>query len=71
MPFYDYQCDQCQHQMSVLQKRGAAGPGPCPVCQTGAMQKQILACSFKLSGTGWYKDGYGGDKAAESSASEA
>ena len=64
MPFYDYACDNCDHSINVLQKRSDPGPGACSKCGQGTMTRQISGCSFALSGTGWYKDGYG-TKAAE------
>ena len=65
MPFYDYSCLNCNHSVTVLQKRTDEAPD-CNVCDSGAMQKQIALCGFSLSGSGWYKDGYKvGDKAAK------
>ena len=68
MPIYDYQCDQCDHHISMFQKRGTPGPGACTACQSGQMQKQILGCNFSLSGSGWYKDGYGSGQQSQSEA---
>ena len=59
MPFYEYRCCACGHELTLLQKRTAPGPGQCARCQKGEMIKCIGGCSFALSGSGWFKDGYG------------
>jgi len=65
MPFYDYVCDNCGFSLNVLQKRSDPGPGKCKECAKGAMVRQISSCGFSLSGSGWYKDGYGSNAKAK------
>ena len=60
MPLYEYECSACGHRVDRLQKSS----DPPPVCDAcdGApvMRKLISRSSFKLNGTGWARDGYGG-----------
>ncbi|MBM93372.1 MAG: transcriptional regulator [Legionellales bacterium] len=58
MPFYDYRCNACSHEVRILQKRTAPGPEHCELCDTGKMEKYIGGCSFALAGGGWFEDGY-------------
>ena len=55
MPIYQYQCDQCDHQMEALQKISDAKLVDCPKCNAPALRKQVTAAAFKLKGTGWYE----------------
>lgn len=54
MPIYKYKCEKCGEVRTVLQSRGDPPPKHCKV----AMVKQVAASSFKLKGTGWYRDNY-------------
>lgn len=66
MPFYDYCCQQCNNQITVLQKRTDAPPASCAACNaTGSMQRQVGLCGFSLNGAGWYKDGYESTKSGQ------
>ena len=55
MPLYDYQCDQCGHDLEVIQKISDAPLSDCPACQAPALRKQMSRAGFRLSGTGWYE----------------
>jgi len=55
MPIYQYQCDQCGHQMEALQKMSDAKLVDCPACEAPALRKMVTAAAFKLKGTGWYE----------------
>jgi len=55
MPIYQYQCDQCNHQMEALQKMSDAKLVDCPACKAPALRKKVTAAAFKLKGTGWYE----------------
>lgn len=55
MPLYDYQCDQCGHELEVIQKISDAPLSDCPACQAPALKKQMSKAGFRLSGTGWYE----------------
>lgn len=59
MPFYDYCCQKCENQITVLQRRNDLPPANCAACgAVDSMQRQIGLCGFSLNGSGWYKDGY-------------
>jgi len=55
MPIYEYQCSICGHQLESLQKLSDAPLTDCPECGKSALQKQISAAGFRLSGGGWYE----------------
>ena len=55
MPIYEYQCTSCGHQMESLQKLSDPPLTDCPECNKPALQKQISAAGFRLSGGGWYE----------------
>ncbi len=59
MPIYEYGCESCEHTFEMIQRIGAAPPEACPSCGQGAVRKLISRTSFRLEGSGWYKDGYG------------
>ena len=63
MPFYDYCCKNCEHEITILQKRTDPNPNSCLKCGSNAMQRQISSCGFSLAGSGWYKDGYSSEAA--------
>lgn len=55
MPIYEYQCTNCGHQLESLQKLSDPPLTDCPECGKPALQKQISAAGFRLSGGGWYE----------------
>jgi putative FmdB family regulatory protein len=55
MPIYEYECQQCGHQLEKLQKFSDAPLVHCPECEQDALKKLISSTSFKLTGTGWYE----------------
>lgn len=55
MPIYQYQCDQCNHELEALQKISDAKLTDCPECGASALRKKVTAAAFKLKGTGWYE----------------
>lgn len=55
MPIYEYQCSSCGHQLESLQKLSDPPLTDCPECAKPALQKQISAAGFRLSGGGWYE----------------
>ena len=77
MPIYQYQCDQCSHEMEAIQKISDAKLVDCPECGAAALRKKVTAAEFKLKGTGWYETDFknsgkkpsssAGDKKPESS----
>ena len=55
MPIYDYQCNQCGHQLEAIQRMSDAPLKECPVCHQSALIKRVSAPSFRLKGGGWYE----------------
>ncbi|ACE83857.1 FmdB family zinc ribbon protein [Cellvibrio japonicus] len=55
MPFYEYQCESCGHELEALQKLSDAPLVDCPACRKSTLKKQISAAGFRLSGGGWYE----------------
>ncbi|MCP5335711.1 MAG: zinc ribbon domain-containing protein [Oceanospirillaceae bacterium] len=55
MPFYEYQCQACGHQLEAMQKMSDAPLTDCPACQKAELKKQISAPAFRLGGSGWYE----------------
>ena len=66
MPFYEYRCDDCGHQMEAMQKMSDAPLTDCPACGKPALVKLISAAGFQLKGSGWYATDFkgGGKKPA-------
>ena len=62
MPFYEYQCQSCQHHLEVLQKITDAPLRKCPSCGKPALTKLISAPVFRLKGSGWYETDFKSDK---------
>ena len=60
MPIYAYRCEQCGHQLELLQKVGAAPPAACPACGAAGLRKQLTAAGFRLKGGGWYETDFKG-----------
>ena len=54
MPIYEYQCDQCGHQLEVLQGVSEKILTECPACHGFTLNKLMSSTSFQLKGTGWY-----------------
>ena len=55
MPIYQYQCDQCSHELEALQKMSDDKLVDCPECGAPSLRKKVTAAAFKLKGTGWYE----------------
>jgi len=62
MPFYEYTCTDCGHEMEVLQKMSDQALEQCPACGQNTLKKLISASAFHLKGTGWYKTDFSGKK---------
>ena len=54
MPIYEYQCDQCNHKLEIIQKISDEPLRFCPECGEETLRKLISSVSFRLKGTGWY-----------------
>ncbi len=55
MPIYAFRCVACGHAFDKLQKMSDPDPAACPQCGAEAVQRQVTAPSFRLSGSGWYE----------------
>ena len=55
MPIYEYQCQDCGHELEKLQKMSDAALTDCPSCDTASLVKKVSAAGFRLKGTGWYE----------------
>ena len=55
MPFYEYRCDKCGHEMEALQKISDEPLVECPECRQPALKKLVSAAGFRLKGGGWYE----------------
>jgi putative FmdB family regulatory protein len=61
MPFYEYQCKQCGHQMEAMQKVNDTPLKKCPECGKPALQRLMSAPVFRLKGSGWYETDFKSD----------
>jgi putative FmdB family regulatory protein len=61
MPFYEYQCKQCGHQLEAMQKVNDAPLRKCPECGKSALQRLMSAPVFRLKGSGWYETDFKSD----------
>ena len=52
MPFYDYVCEKCGHEVEVMHSVHGSGPSACPKCG-GEMKKAITAAAVHFKGSGW------------------
>ena len=61
MPFYEYECKQCGHQLEAMQKVNDAPLKKCPHCGKSALQRLMSAPVFRLKGSGWYATDFKSD----------
>ena len=62
MPIYEYECQDCGHQMDALQKISEPVLVRCPACQKDGLRKLVSAPQFRLKGGGWYETDFKKDK---------
>ena len=55
MPIYEYQCEQCGHELAKLQKMADAPLTECPACHQPTLNRLLSAPGFRLKGGGWYE----------------
>lgn len=55
MPIYEYQCDECGHQLDALQGVNDEPLLECPECAKTSLKRLISAPNFRLKGQGWYE----------------
>jgi putative FmdB family regulatory protein len=61
MPFYEYQCKNCGHELEAMQKVSEAPLRKCPHCGKSQLQRLMSAPVFRLKGGGWYETDFKGD----------
>src|SRR5258708_7096537 len=62
MPFYEYQCKSCGHELEAMQKVSEALLKKCPQCGKAQLTRLMSAPVFRLKGGGWYETDFKGDK---------
>ena len=63
MPIYEYQCQECGHELEAIQRLADDPLTECPACGKQGLKKRVSAPSFRLSGGGWYETDFKtGDK---------
>jgi putative FmdB family regulatory protein len=62
MPFYEYQCKSCGHELEAMQKFSDPPLKKCPDCGKSQLQRLMSAPVFRLKGGGWYETDFKGDK---------
>ena len=62
MPFYEYQCKSCSHELEAMQKVSDAPLKKCPHCGKPQLTRLMSAPVFRLKGGGWYETDFKGDK---------
>lgn len=62
MPFYEYQCKNCGHDIEAMQKVSDPPLKKCPQCGKSQLQRLMSAPVFRLKGGGWYETDFKGDQ---------
>src|ERR1700728_704848 len=62
MPFYEYQCKSCGHELEAMQKVSEPTLKKCPHCGKSQLTRLMSAPVFRLKGGGWYETDFKGDK---------
>ena len=62
MPFYEYQCKSCRHELEAMQKVMDPPLKKCPKCGRSQLQRLMSAPVFRLKGGGWYETDFKGDQ---------
>jgi putative FmdB family regulatory protein len=71
MPFYEYQCKNCGHELEAMQKFSDAPLKKCPHCGKSQLQRLMSAPVFRLKGAGWYETDFKDDKDKKRNLAEA
>src|SRR5580700_10822198 len=61
MPFYEYQCKNCGHDLEAMQKITERPLKKCPHCGKSQLQRLMSAPVFRLKGGGWYETDFKGE----------
>lgn len=62
MPIYEYQCQDCGHELEKIQRMSDPVLVDCPACEQPRLKKLISAAAFRLKGSGWYETDFKQDK---------
>jgi putative FmdB family regulatory protein len=62
MPFYEYQCKNCGHDLEAMQKVNDPPLKKCPECGKSQLTRLMSAPVFRLKGAGWYETDFKGDQ---------
>ncbi|HEX3848914.1 MAG TPA: FmdB family zinc ribbon protein [Steroidobacteraceae bacterium] len=62
MPFYEYQCKNCGHDLEAMQKINDPPLKKCPHCGKSQLERLMSAPVFRLKGGGWYETDFKGDQ---------
>jgi putative FmdB family regulatory protein len=62
MPFYEYQCKNCGHDLEAMQKVNDPPLKKCPECGKSRLTRLMSAPVFRLKGAGWYETDFKGDQ---------
>ena len=62
MPFYEYQCKSCGHDLEAMQKISDPPLKKCPHCGKSQLQRLMSAPVFRLKGGGWYETDFKSDQ---------
>ena len=57
MPIYGYRCEQCGHEVEVLQSMSEAPLKVCPQCM-GPLHKMVYPAGIIFKGSGYYTTDY-------------
>jgi putative FmdB family regulatory protein len=57
MPIYGYRCEQCGHEVEVLQSMSAEPLRVCPNCM-GPLRKMVYPAGIIFKGSGYYTTDY-------------
>ncbi|MBU2644397.1 zinc ribbon domain-containing protein [bacterium] len=63
MPLYEYDCTSCHQTLETIQKVNDPPLVICPACGHPHLHRKTSLNSFRLKGSGWYRDGYNGKTA--------
>ena len=54
MPTYAYVCDNCEHELEVVQSFSEDALVTCPECEEDQLRRRIFAAGIIFKGEGWY-----------------
>ncbi len=54
MPTYAYVCDNCEHELEVVQSFSEDALVKCPECEEDRLRRRIFTAGIIFKGEGWY-----------------